>query len=216
MDLGRFGAVLFDLDGTLIHSTPAVRAAWATWADAERVDRAALDRHAGRPARDIVAALLPQDRVADGVARYTAIAERTVDGVVPLPGAVAALRATAGHNAIVTSSSRAVVGARVAAAALPVPPVVVTVDDVRRGKPDPEAYLRGAQLLGVRPERCLAVEDSSTGVRSATEAGCTVVGLVHDGEPAFDTPWVVRDLSRVRFAGIDGGIAVRLQPEPAR
>jgi beta-phosphoglucomutase-like phosphatase (HAD superfamily) len=53
--------------------------------------------------------------------------------------------------------------------------VVVTGDNVARGKPHPEPYLHAARLLGVEPSACLAIEDSNTGARSAEAAGCLVV-----------------------------------------
>jgi HAD superfamily hydrolase (TIGR01509 family) len=55
--------------------------------------------------------------------------------------------------------------------------VVVTGDQVRHGKPHPEPYLAAAELLGVRPEDCLAIEDSPTGVESASAAGVPVVAV---------------------------------------
>jgi HAD superfamily hydrolase (TIGR01509 family) len=55
--------------------------------------------------------------------------------------------------------------------------VIVAGDDVRQGKPHPEAYLKAAELLGVRPEDCVAFEDSNTGLRSAEAAGTKAVGI---------------------------------------
>jgi HAD superfamily hydrolase (TIGR01509 family) len=56
---------------------------------------------------------------------------------------------------------------------------VVTGDEVADGKPHPEAYLTAAARLGVQATRCVAIEDSPTGIASATAAGCVVVGIPH-------------------------------------
>jgi sugar-phosphatase len=74
---------------------------------------------------------------------------------------------------------------RLRAAKLPIPPVLITAEDVRRGKPDPEGFLLGAQRLGVRTEDCLVFEDSPAGVVAAKAAGAHVAivgGHVPDAE----------------------------------
>jgi sugar-phosphatase len=198
-----FLAVLFDMDGTLIDSTAAVRRAWRRWADEEGVEVARLAGTSGLPARQIVAGLLPADRRAAALARYTHIATHDLTGVEVLPGATGALASTAGRHAIVTSSSRDVTMARMAAAGLPLPEVVLTAEDVPRGKPDPAGYLLAAQRLGVPPGRCLVVEDTEVGVAAGRAAGCPVLGVGAAGADA-----VVADLSFVRFGAVDGEIAL--------
>lgn len=82
-------------------------------------------------------------------------------------------------NALVTMSWQPL--ARAVADALPGSPfaVLVTGDEVTHGKPHPEPYLRAAELLGVAPQECVALEDSPTGVRSATAAGVPTVAIPH-------------------------------------
>jgi mannitol-1-/sugar-/sorbitol-6-phosphatase len=191
----EFDAVLFDLDGTLIDSTAAVRRAWRRWAEEEGVDPARLAGTEGKPAKDIVAALLPPERHSQALAHYSHIATHDLDGVVVLPGALDATTAAGPLKAIVTSCTRDVTAARTAAAGLPATEVLVTADDVEQGKPAPEPYLSAADQLGTDPRRCLAVEDTASGLASGRAAGCTTLGVGAD----LDADVVVPDLSHVRF-----------------
>ncbi|WP_410661802.1 MFS transporter [Amycolatopsis sp. lyj-112] len=202
----EFDAVLFDLDGTLIDSTAAVRRAWRRWADEEGVDQERLAGTAGKPAKDIVAALLPPERFDEGLARYAHIATHDLQGVVVLPGAREATEATGERKAIVTSCTRDVTDARTSAAGLPATDVLVTADDVERGKPEPAPYLLGAELLGVDPERCLAVEDTASGLASGTAAGCVTLGI--GDADRLDADIVVPDLSHVRFEVVGDKVAL--------
>ncbi|MDX8149246.1 HAD-IA family hydrolase [Lentzea sp. BCCO 10_0061] len=191
----EFDAVLFDLDGTLIDSTAAVRRAWRRWAEEEGVDPARLAGTEGKPAKDIVAALLPPERHSQALEHYSHIATHDLDGVVVLPGALDATAAAGPLKAIVTSCTRDVTEARTAAAGLPTTDVLVTADDVRQGKPAPEPYLSAADQLGTDPRRCLAVEDTASGLASGRAAGCTTLGVGAD----LDADVVVPDLSHARF-----------------
>jgi sugar-phosphatase len=110
--------------------------------------------------------------------------------------------------AIVTSGGVRLSSARIAAAGLARPAVVVTADDVSLGKPDPAPYLMGAAKLGFPPERCLVVEDAPAGVISARAAGCPVVGVLTT-HTELDAP-SVRTLAEVRFTPVDGGIEVAI------
>ena len=195
----EFDAVLFDLDGTLIDSTAAVRRAWRRWAEEEGVDPARLEGTEGKPAKDIVALLLPPDRHAEGLAHYSHIATHDLEGVVVLPGALDATSAAGAKKAIVTSCTRDVTAARTSAAGLPVTDVIVTADDVDHGKPAPTPYLSAAEQLGADPRRCLAVEDTASGLESGRAAGCTTLGV----GTGLDADVVVPDLSHARFE-VDG------------
>ena len=79
--------------------------------------------------------------------------------------------------AIVTSGPTRLAEARLRAAGLPRPEVLVSADSVSRGKPDPEPYLLAAQRLGVAPSRCTVFEDAPAGVRAGHAAGMRVVAL---------------------------------------
>jgi sugar-phosphatase len=101
-----------------------------------------------------------------------------LDGIKPMRGAlpfVAALPAD--RWAVVTSAPRSMAGVRLSRAGIHVPSALVCSDDVQKGKPDPEPYLRAAGLLGVAPEKCLVFEDAPAGIESARSAGMEVVAL---------------------------------------
>ncbi|MEP6851315.1 MAG: HAD-IA family hydrolase [bacterium] len=178
-----FGAVLFDLDGTLIDSTPAVDRSWATWAAEFGLEGHPVLAVHGLPAGDKVRAIatagdLPADQVAAAVARITEIELSDIGGVVALPGAVAALTAVLDDRlAIVTSCTAALAAVRLSAAGLNAPAVLVTVDQLTHGKPDPEGYLTAARRTGHPPSRCLVVEDAPGGLAAAAAAGCRTLAV---------------------------------------
>lgn len=89
------------------------------------------------------------------------------------------------------------------------PKNMVTAEDVRAGKPDPECYLLGKDRLDLTAEvKVLVVEDSPAGVRAGSQAGCKVIGLATTHEiaqlKAAGADWIVQDLCSVRFVGIEG------------
>ena len=216
-----FAAVLFDMDGTLIDSTPAVERSWAAWAPTYGLDVAALRGLHGIPARGVIARLLDPTVHAEAERHITELEIADVEGIEVLPGAVAALTALAasGRAAIATSCTDALAQARLAATRLPHPRVVVTASDVRHGKPDPEPYLLAAERLGVNPADCLVVEDAPAGLRSGKAAGCTTLAVTTTTASADllanpDADAVVGTLAEVRFvAGPDGVRVEALSPD---
>lgn len=175
---------LFDLDGTLVDSLPVVERSWCQWADRFGINhdeilnyihgKQAITslRHflAGRPEEEILAEFTLLERI-----------EATdTNGIVALPGALELLNSLEQHHipwAIVTSGSVPVAHARHKAAGLPLPEVFVTAERVKRGKPEPDAYLLGAELLGLMPQDCMVVEDAAAGVLSGLAAGCRVMAV---------------------------------------
>ena len=142
---------LFDMDGTLVDSTPVVEAVWTAFGQRHGVDPAALLAYAhGRQAVDTVAHFLPErsaDERAELVAALVAEEVTRTDGIVEIPGAVdlmEGLIAEGAPVAVVTSAPRDLAIARLRAAGVPVPEVLVAAEDVERGKPDPQGYLRAA------------------------------------------------------------------------
>ena len=172
-------ALLFDLDGVLIDSTPAVTRVWAQWAVEHGFEPEKTVREAqGRPSIETIRELLPQ---ADHEALNAVLERREIedlDGVVPLPGAVELLTSVPPDRwAIVTSCTRDLAGVRIRAAGLPVPRTIITSSDITNGKPHPEPYLTGARALGLDATDCIAFEDVPAGIRSARAAGARVVAL---------------------------------------
>ncbi len=179
METIRCGALLFDMDGVLVDSTPAVARVWTDWArkygfDPEEVVRIAH----GRPSISTIRELLP-DGDHEGEDREVERMEiEDIDGVVPLPGAAEILRVLPdGYYAIVTSATRPLAEVRLRAAGLPVAKHLVTANDVRRGKPEPDAYLKGAATLGLSAAQCVVVEDAPSGVRAGKAAGARVLAV---------------------------------------
>ncbi|WP_067502961.1 HAD-IA family hydrolase [Actinoplanes sp. TFC3] len=180
MDPGAIEAVLFDMDGTLVDSDAAVERAWTVWAGEYGVDPAAVMAIAhGAPAGRTVRLIRP-DLDEAGVTRA---AERQLElqyddltDVVPTRYAHKLLASLTLPWAVVTSADVRLAKARLAAAGIEAP-ALVTVEDISAGKPDPEGYLRGAELLGVAPEKCLVVEDAEVGVTAGRAAGAMVAAL---------------------------------------
>ncbi|OLM28575.1 putative phosphatase YfbT [Pseudonocardia sp. Ae717_Ps2] len=208
--LGRnFDAVLCDLDGVLADSTASVLRCWGRFAEELGISAAAVESNHGRPARALVERLLAPDRVAAALQRIEDIEVADATGVEPVPGArefVAGLPAQ--RRAVVTSGTRRIAAARLSAVRIDVPAVLVTADDVRRGKPDPEPYLCAAARLDVDPARCLVVEDAPAGVAAARAAGCSVIGVLGTVEPdalaAADL--IVDGLDRIQITSTSAGL----------
>ncbi len=175
----RCRGVLFDLDGVLVDSTPAVARVWAWWARKHGFDADEVVRQAhGRPSIATIRELLPNG---DYGAEDREVERREiedVEDVIPLPGAIELLQALpAAQWAIVTSCTRRLAEVRIGTAGLPKPKHMVTSTDIRKGKPDPEPYLKGAQILGVPGSECVVIEDAPAGIRAGKAAGGRVIAL---------------------------------------
>ncbi|PYV52600.1 MAG: HAD family hydrolase [Acidobacteria bacterium] len=169
--------LLFDLDGVLVDSTPAVARVWTKWALAHGFDPDDTVRRAhGRPSVETVREILPG---ADFEKENEIILRGEVEdteGVVPLPGARELLSSLPESQwALVTSCARPLAEVRLKVAGLPKPRNMVTCDDIRNGKPDPEPYIKGAALLGVPASKCVVFEDAPAGIRSGKAAGALVI-----------------------------------------
>ncbi len=199
----RCRGVLFDLDGVLVDSTPAVARAWAGWAREHGFEPDEVVKKAhGRPSITTIRELLPH---ADHAAEDREMERREiadVDGVIPLPGALELLRALPLERwAIVTSCTRALAHVRIGAAGLPKPRHLVTATDVKHGKPDPEPYLKGAQILGVPASECIVIEDAPAGIRAGKAAGARVLALRTTASDAelqqAGADWIVDDCAEL-------------------
>jgi mannitol-1-/sugar-/sorbitol-6-phosphatase len=177
MTLITCSALLFDLDGVLIDSTPAVTRVWTGWAIAHGFDPDDVVRKAhGRPSIATIGDYLPHG---DHEAENREVERREIEdleGVVTLPGARELLSALPSDRwTIVTSCTRPLAEVRLRAAGLPIPQRLLTSDDVKNGKPDPEPYLKGASLLGLSARNCVVVEDVPAGIRAGKAAGARVI-----------------------------------------
>lgn len=195
-------AILFDMDGTLVDSSACVEHLWGTWGQ----------RH-GIPLRDILAishGRLSRDTIRDIAPHLDAEAEAAVldaqavtqgEGVVAIKGARELVATLHPHEwAVVTSAPRVLAEARLTFAGLPMPEVLVGMEDVSAGKPDPEGFLKAASLLRVPPSDCVVIEDTPAGVLAARAAGMAVlsVGTTFPESELLGARWVP-DFTEVRF-----------------
>jgi HAD superfamily hydrolase (TIGR01509 family) len=214
------GAVLWDMDGTLVDTEPywiaaeyaLVESFGGTWTDAHAhalvgnpllVSAAYLRKHGPVP--------LPPEEI---VTRLLAAVMRDAQARMPWrPGAVELLAALARAGvpcALVTMSYAPL--ADLVAAQLPPDAfaAIVTGDQVRDGKPHPEAYLTAAARLGVDPRRCVAIEDSPTGLASAQAAGCIVIAVPHAVPiPASANRRIVGSLTDLSVADLEELVRIR-------
>jgi sugar-phosphatase len=202
-------AILFDMDGVLVDSTPAVARVWTQWAIEHGFDPAVIISKAhGRPSIDTIRELLPN---ADHLAEDREVERREIEDirdVTALPGAAQLLQAIPQDRwAIVTSATRPLAEIRLRAAGLPVAKHLVTASGLKRGKPAPDPYLNGAEVLRIAPSECIVVEDAVSGVRSGKAAGARVLA-VRTTSPDEDllsagADWIIDDLSQITVEPLD-------------
>jgi len=208
--------ILFDLDGVLVDSTPAVARCWSRWAvqygfNAEEVVRQAH----GRPSIMTLRELMPDGDYEEENRKMEEWEIADTDGVVPLPGVLEILRALPTDQwAIVTSCTPDLAEVRIRVAGLPRPRKLVTSGDVKRFKPEPDPYLKGAELLGLAAKDCVVVEDAPAGIRAGRAADSRVLALrtteADDLLKAAGATWIVNDLSRVTLGPVAKGQPLRL------
>lgn len=178
--------LLSDLDGVLVDSGAAIARVYRDWARRHGLDEAHVVASAqGRPSREVVRVCAPSLDVAAESAAIDAGHLADQDGVVAIAGAAVLLASTPPERlAVVTSCSTKLARARLRAAGLPRPRVCVSADDVSRGKPDPEGYLRAAAALGVvDPGACVVLEDAPAGVEAGRAAGMFVIAVLTSHAP---------------------------------
>jgi len=210
-------ALLFDLDGVLIDSTPAVARVWSRWAFEHGLDPETVVRQAhGRPSRTTIRELLP---TADIEREDREVERREIedlDGVVLLPGARELLNTLPTECwTIATSCTRPLAEVRLRAAGLPIPKNMITSSDVKIGKPDPEPYLKAAAKLGFAASDCIVVEDAPAGARAGKAAGARVIAFLttmarRDLEEA-GADWIVQNCADIRAScDVERGLHLNL------
>jgi sugar-phosphatase len=179
MPIFHCSAILFDLDGVLVDSTRSVERHWRAWAQLKGMDAEKVMEIAhGVRAIEVIQQVAPHLDAAAEVREIEASEVDDRDGVAAMPGAAELLSSLPDRRwGVVTSGTRHLATGRLRLMGLPVPGVLVTADDVSHGKPHPEPYLKGAELLGVRPADCLVIEDAPAGIQSARAGGMKVVGI---------------------------------------
>ncbi|KAJ7785748.1 HAD-like domain-containing protein, partial [Mycena metata] len=219
-------AILFDMDGTLIDSTPGLEKAWATFCD---------DYNLGDPA--VVVHKTHGRRLYDTLKEYCQITEETklqaeIDrfeeevingGPLVLPGVSSLLTelsssATECGWTIVTSATRNYAPRALERCSIPLPRVgIVTSNDVLHGKPHPAPYLAGAVKCGADPTTCLVVEDAISGIQSGKAAGASVLAVCTSTSrdkimnSGANPDFIVTDLTRVSVRWVDAKVEVTIE-----
>lgn len=209
-------AILFDIDGTLVDSTPIVDRVWRSWASSRSLDVEEILRTShGRRARDTLADLVPAEDIETAAQQLEAMELELVHEVVALPATQQILTSLPPERwAAVTSGPRVLMEARLKAAGLPVPKVMITAEDVSTGKPNPEGYHLAATRLGFDPAECLVVEDAPAGVGAGRANGGRVIAVAtsHDPSVLTDADVILSDLTKLRIAAGEAGLALNIAP----
>ncbi|MBN9551009.1 MAG: HAD-IA family hydrolase [Alphaproteobacteria bacterium] len=214
----KFAAFLFDMDGTVLNSIAAAERVWTTWANRQNLDVTAfLPTIHGKRAIETIAALeLPGvDPVVEANLLLKAEAD-DLEGIVPIPGAVAFLRSLPPERwAIVTSAPRELALLRIEAAGIPVPAMMVTAEDVTNGKPAPDCFLLAARRLGVEARDCLVFEDAPAGIAAGEASGASVMVISATHVHPIETPHpTIHSYDEIGIAVDDAGF-IALSPTRA-
>lgn len=204
------------MDGVLIDSTPAVARVWHRWAVEHGFDPAeAVSRAHGRPSLTTVREYLPNS---DYAAENREIERREiedVEGIVFLLGSRELLASLPeGRWTIATSCTRPLAEVRLRAAGLPIPPRLITSNDVVNGKPAPEPFLKAAASLGFEAADCVVLEDAPAGIRAGKAAGARVIALrttVLEAELHLaGADWVVDNCADIELVEASNGLTLRI------
>ena len=197
-------ALLLDLDGVLVDSGASTERAWRLWAEKRELDAEEILKIAhGRRTVETVQLVAPHLSAEEELTILEDIEAEDVASIGEIPGAAKLLPALPAERwAVVTSGTRKLATSRLHQMSLPVPRVLVSAEDVVNGKPDPECYLKAAQLLDVNPEGCVVVEDAPAGIEAAHAAGMRVITLptTHSAEEISTAEVCVQNLKHVRLA----------------
>jgi sugar-phosphatase len=208
--------ILFDMDGVLISSIGSVVRCWQRWAaiygipDAETY----MVPHGVR-AVDIVKSLRPDIDPEEGLRTIEDMEVEDMADLTVLPGVKKLLEGLPLERwAIVTSATQRLLLARLKAAGLPIPERIISGDMVERGKPDPEPYRRGAELLGFQPGECIVVEDAPSGVGAGKAAGARVLAVLgtHTAEELKQADWIIASLEELTVTSGANGLELRFTP----
>jgi sugar-phosphatase len=179
MPIFHSSAILFDLDGVLVDSTRSVDRQWRVWARSKGIDEEKIIAIAhGVRAIEVIRQIAPHLNAEAEVRALERLEAEDREDVVIMPGALALVRSIPENRwCVVTSGTRHLASTRLAMVGLPILRILVTADDVTHGKPHPEPYLNGAELLGFAPKDCLVIEDAPAGVQAAHAGGMKVIAL---------------------------------------
>ena len=212
----RTKGLLFDMDGVLVSSLGSVERSWQSWAERHGLDaRETIKTAHGMRALETMRTLLPHgDHMAElKVVEALEIAD--TEGLQVLEGVLSILESLPQkYWTIVTSATERLARSRLAFAGIRVPEHIITADMVTHGKPHPEPYLRGAKILGLPPENCIVIEDSTSGAKAGHAAGCKVLATTfsHSIEQLAVADWIVESLAQVKITIVDQELELEFTP----
>ena len=208
-----YAAFLFDMDGTIMNSTVSAERVWGAWAARQGLDveKFLPTMHGARGIDTIRNLNLPGiDPAAEAAAIEKAEIE-DVAGVMAISGAIDFLASLPLDRwAIVTSSPIALAKARLAEAGIMMPRFIVTAEDVKVGKPNPQCYILGAERLGVNTADCLVFEDVPAGIKAGEAAGSDIMVITATHSHPVETPHTtIANYDNVRaHIGSDGRLSI--------
>lgn len=194
--------VLFDLDGTLIDSTPAIARSWSAVLTEIGIPLEVLPSLHGQPSRQSLHRLLPDaslEEIDHWAKKIESLEVQDTDGIILLPGARELFEELDRREIewfIVTSCTRELGTARAKSVGLSLPPKSIFFDDVEKGKPHPDPYLLGLERLGISANNALVIEDAPAGIKSGKAAGIKVVAMVttHERESLHEADFIADSL----------------------
>ncbi len=203
------------MDGVLVSSLGSVERSWQTWAERNGLDaRETIKTAHGMRAIETMRKMLPDG---DHNAELTIVEELEMadtEGLQILDGVLSILEALPQkYWTIVTSATERLARSRLAFAGISVPKRIITADMVSNGKPHPEPYLRGAEILGLAPEDCIVIEDSTSGSKAGHAAGCKVLATTfsHRIDQLTAADWIVESLAGVKITILPGDQGLELE-----
>jgi sugar-phosphatase len=212
-------AMLFDLDGVLVDSMKSVNVVWAAWSEENGIPPSkTLGIIHGRRTMEAIQLLAPHlDPKSEAEKLESAITHKK-GGTVAIPGAAKLLHSLPPDRwCVVTSGLKEFAKVRLKGAGLPVPEILVSAEDVFNGKPHPEPYLKGAQLLNVNPVKCMVVEDALNGIEAGRAAGMVVIGVAttYSAFELKNANAVAKNLEEIAASYKGGVLMVRVKTEVA-
>jgi sugar-phosphatase len=208
--------ILFDMDGVLVSSLGSVERTWETWAKARGIDPAlAIHTAHGRRAIETVHLLRPDLNDMEELQWLEHMEIEDNVGLEMLAGVERILESLPEKRwTVVTSATEKLARSRMELGGIRVPSRIVSADIVTKGKPDPEPYRKGAELLGLSPADCLVIEDSASGAKAGHAAGCKVLATLysHSLDSLKDADWIVHSLDDVQVEISGEGLELRFTP----
>jgi sugar-phosphatase len=208
--------ILFDMDGVLVSSLGSVERTWETWARARGIDpELAVKTAHGRRAIETVRLLRPDLNDMEELHWLERMEIADNVGLEMLAGVERILKnLPEKYWTVVTSATDRLARSRMEHGGIRVPARIVSAEMVAQGKPHPEPYLKGAELLGLAPADCLVIEDSASGAKAGHAAGCKVLATLysHSLESLADADWILRSLEDVHVQVGRDTLEVRFTP----